>query len=43
VDAAIGLAEHRLNEPVKELLDRADAEMYRNKAASRTGAESRER
>lgn len=43
VDAAIGLAEHRLNEPVKELLDRADAEMYRNKAASRTGADSRER
>lgn len=38
VDAAIGMAEHSVDEPIKELLDRADAEMYRNKAASRTGA-----
>lgn len=35
LEAAIGLAEHRLDEPIKELLDRADTEMYRNKAASR--------
>jgi diguanylate cyclase (GGDEF)-like protein len=33
VDAAIGLAEHRSGEPTKALLDRADAEMYRHKAA----------
>jgi diguanylate cyclase (GGDEF)-like protein len=43
VDAAIGLAEHGLNEPIKELLDRADAEMYRNKAVSRTGAACQKR
>jgi diguanylate cyclase (GGDEF)-like protein len=39
VEASIGLAEHRPNETMEELIDRADAEMYRNKAASR-GAKS---
>lgn len=34
VNAAVGLAEHKPDEPMKDLLDRADAEMYRNKAAS---------
>jgi diguanylate cyclase (GGDEF)-like protein len=36
VDASIGLAEHRPMETMKGLLARADAEMYREKAASRT-------
>jgi diguanylate cyclase len=35
VDASIGLAEHIPDEAMKELLARADAAMYRNKAASR--------
>jgi diguanylate cyclase (GGDEF)-like protein len=35
VSASIGLAEHMPNETMKELLDRADAEMYRFKTASR--------
>jgi diguanylate cyclase (GGDEF)-like protein len=35
VGASIGLAEHLPNETMKELLTRADAAMYRNKAASR--------
>jgi diguanylate cyclase (GGDEF)-like protein len=40
VDASVGLAEHLPNETMKELLARADAAMYRNKAASR-GDETR--
>ncbi|MGD0787844.1 MAG: GGDEF domain-containing protein [Terracidiphilus sp.] len=40
VDASIGLAEHLPKETMKELLARADAAMYRNKAASR-GDETR--
>jgi diguanylate cyclase len=35
VDASIGLAEHLPDEPIKELLARADVAMYENKAASR--------
>jgi diguanylate cyclase (GGDEF)-like protein len=35
VDASIGLAEHMPQETQKGLLARADAEMYRNKAAAR--------
>jgi diguanylate cyclase (GGDEF)-like protein len=35
VDAAIGLAERQAGETMKELLDRADARMYEQKAASR--------
>jgi diguanylate cyclase (GGDEF)-like protein len=35
VDASIGVAEHARGESMKTLLARADAEMYRNKAASR--------
>ncbi|MGA2806764.1 MAG: GGDEF domain-containing protein [Terracidiphilus sp.] len=38
VDASIGLAEHRPRETMKELLARADAEMYKEKAASRAAA-----
>jgi diguanylate cyclase (GGDEF)-like protein len=38
VDASIGLAERQPEETVKELLDRADARMYEQKAASRTHA-----
>jgi diguanylate cyclase (GGDEF)-like protein len=34
VDAALGLAEHAEGETLKELLDRADAGMYQNKAAT---------
>jgi diguanylate cyclase (GGDEF)-like protein len=34
VDASIGLAEHMPDEGMKQLLARADAAMYRNKAAS---------
>jgi diguanylate cyclase (GGDEF)-like protein len=36
VDASIGLAERLPGETMKELIERADAEMYRDKAASRT-------
>jgi diguanylate cyclase (GGDEF)-like protein len=36
VDASIGLAERLAGETMKELIERADAEMYRDKAASRT-------
>lgn len=35
VKASIGLAENQPGETMKELVDRADAEMYRDKAASR--------
>ena len=35
VDASIGLAEHIPNETVRELIARADADMYEHKAASR--------
>jgi diguanylate cyclase len=35
VVASLGLAEHLPDEPMKALVDRADAEMYRQKAASR--------
>jgi diguanylate cyclase (GGDEF)-like protein len=38
VDASIGVAEYFHGESMKALLARADAEMYRNKAASRTSA-----
>lgn len=38
VGASIGLAEHRQNESLKSLIDRADAEMYKHKASSRKGA-----
>jgi diguanylate cyclase (GGDEF)-like protein len=38
VDAAIGLAEHLRDESMKGLLARADAEMYRDKAAFRARA-----
>ncbi len=40
IDASIGLAEHVAKETQKELLARADAEMYRNKAASTAGGSS---
>jgi diguanylate cyclase (GGDEF)-like protein len=36
VDASFGLAERQPEETMKELIDRADAEMYQHKAASRT-------
>jgi diguanylate cyclase (GGDEF)-like protein len=35
VVASLGLAEHHAGEPMKALIDRADAEMYRQKAASK--------
>jgi diguanylate cyclase (GGDEF)-like protein len=35
IDASIGLAEHLPDEPLKTLIERADAEMYKNKAAAR--------
>jgi diguanylate cyclase (GGDEF)-like protein len=35
IDASIGVAEHRPRETMKELLSRADAAMYEDKAASR--------
>ena len=35
VEASLGLAEHLPGETMKALIDRADAEMYRQKAASR--------
>ncbi|MGD0731374.1 MAG: GGDEF domain-containing protein [Terracidiphilus sp.] len=37
VEASIGLAEHLPNEPMKELLDRADADMYQQKAGHKNG------
>ena len=36
VDASIGLAEYRPKEPINDLIARADAAMYQQKAASRT-------
>ena len=36
VDASIGLAERLSGKTMKALIKRADAEMYRDKAASRT-------
>ena len=36
IDASIGLAERQPGENMKELVDRADAQMYQQKAASRT-------
>lgn len=38
VDASIGLAEYVPGETMKELVDRADAAMYKEKAVSRAGA-----
>jgi diguanylate cyclase (GGDEF)-like protein len=38
VDASIGLAEHMPDETMKDLLARADAAMYEQKAASKTGS-----
>jgi PleD family two-component response regulator len=35
VDASIGLAERLPGETIKELMERADAEMYRDKAIAR--------
>jgi diguanylate cyclase (GGDEF)-like protein len=43
VDASIGLAERQTGETMKELLDRADARMYEQKAASRANKNSRDR
>jgi len=37
ISASIGLAEHRPKEAMKDLLARADTDMYRQKAASRAG------
>jgi len=39
VDASFGLAEHLEGETMKELLARADAEMYQNKGASRANSD----
>ena len=41
VDASIGLAERLTGETMKELVERADAEMYRDKAASRSNKNQR--
>ncbi len=41
VDASIGLAERLAGETMKQLVERADAEMYRDKAASRANRHSR--
>ena len=41
VDASIGLAERLADETMKELVERADAEMYRDKAASRRNKNQR--
>jgi diguanylate cyclase (GGDEF)-like protein len=41
VDAAFGLAERLAGEAMKELVERADAEMYRDKAASRINKKNR--
>ena len=43
VDASFGLAEHLPEETLKALFDRADAEMYQNKAASRAQGTSSKR
>jgi diguanylate cyclase (GGDEF)-like protein len=40
IDASIGVAERRPKEPMKDLLARADADMYRDKARSRRGEAS---
>jgi diguanylate cyclase (GGDEF)-like protein len=39
VDASAGLAERETGEKIKDLIDRADAEMYRDKAARRAKKE----
>ena len=39
VDASFGLAEHLEGETMKELLARADSEMYKNKSASRVSSD----
>jgi PleD family two-component response regulator len=36
VEASIGLAEHLADESIKDMLARADAQMYEHKAASKT-------
>lgn len=41
VDASIGLAERQAGETLKQLVERADAEMYRDKAASRKSKNQR--
>lgn len=41
IDASIGLAERLAGETMKELVERADAEMYRDKAASRANKNNR--
>jgi diguanylate cyclase (GGDEF)-like protein len=41
VDASIGLAERLAGDTMKQLVERADAEMYRNKAASRRNRNQR--
>lgn len=41
VEASIGLAEHVPGETLKELVDRADAAMYKEKAVSRAGTGGR--
>jgi len=43
VDASIGLAERQPGESMKELVDRADARMYEQKAASRANRNNRAR
>jgi diguanylate cyclase (GGDEF)-like protein len=43
VHASIGLAEHVPRETMKQLVDRADAEMYKEKAATRVKREAGER
>jgi PleD family two-component response regulator len=43
VDASFGLAEHLPEETLKALFDRADAEMYQNKAATRAQGTSSKR
>jgi diguanylate cyclase (GGDEF)-like protein len=43
VHASIGLAERQPGETMKELIDRADADMYREKAAARAKGNSTER
>jgi diguanylate cyclase (GGDEF)-like protein len=41
IDASIGLAEHQPGEPMKDLLARADAEMYAHKARSSSAGSRR--
>jgi diguanylate cyclase (GGDEF)-like protein len=43
VDASIGLAERRMGDTMKKVVDRADAAMYRDKAASRAAGSNPER